>query len=309
VGRMGPRDSAGRVVVPARVVACYHPSRVTIGRKSSALPGRKVLDRVKVPCGHCLGCRSDQARGWAVRMVHEGDMCPPSWMVTLTYAPEKLPEYGTLVPRDVQLFLKRARADWGSRISYYACGEYGDQTQRPHYHLALFGLPFFDRDLHTTRNKAPVYRSDQLEGWWKLGLCEFTGLTYGAARYVAAYVRKKVRQRDAPEHYTRVDPGTGELVSIAREFGRMSRRPALGRKWIERNWRDVYPRDFVVMDGVELKPPRYYDKWMEVNQPSVMMAVKEQRLVDLVEIGDEQLIMREKVHRAKVALFQGRSAC
>jgi len=88
----------------------------------------------------------------------------------------------------------------------------------------------------------------------------------------------------------------------------MSRRPAIGKRWIERYWRDVYPRDFVVMDGHELKPPRYYDKWMEVNHPDVMFQVKEQRLVDLVEIGDEQLIMKEKVHRARVALFQGRAA-
>lgn len=139
-----------------------------------------------------------------------------------------------------------------------------------------------------------------------MGLAEFTGLTYGAARYVAGYVRKKVRQRDHPDHYTRVDPETGELVELEREYGRMSRRPAIGRRWIERYWRDVYPRDFVVMEGRELKPPRYYDKWMEKHRPDVMMAVKEQRLIDAVEIGDEKLIMKEKVHRAKVALFQGR---
>jgi len=306
VGRLGPCDLAGRAVVPAWVVACYHPSRVTIGRKSGALPGRKVLDRVKVPCGHCLGCRSDQARSWAVRMVHEGDVASPAWMVTLTYAPEKVPEYWSLDPRDPVLFLKRARADWGGRLSYYLCGEYGDRTQRPHYHLVLYGVPFLDRECIGVRHDAPVYRSDQLESWWQLGLCEFTGLTYGAARYVAAYVRKKVRQRDEPEHYTRVDPASGELVELVREFGRMSRRPAIGKRWIERYWRDVYPRDFVVMDGHELKPPRYYDKWMEERQPRVMMAVKEQRLIDLVELGDEQLIMKEKVHRAKVALFQGR---
>jgi len=36
--------------------------------------------------------------------------------------------------------------------------------------------------------------------------------------------------------------------------------------------------------------------------------VREQRYTDIVEIGDEKLIMKEKVHRAKVALFQGRSA-
>jgi len=229
-------------------------------------------------------------------------------MVTLTYAPEKVPEYGSLEPRDPTLFLKRARADWGSRLSYYLCGEYGERTFRPHYHVVLYGVPFMDRDIIDVRHDAPVFRSDQLESWWKLGLCEFTGLTYGAARYVAAYVRKKVRQRDVPEHYTRVDPSTGELVQLRREYGVMSRRPAIGRAWIERNWRDVYPRDFVVMDGKELRPPRYYDKWMDENHPRVMMEVREKRYEELVELSAKQLESKEKVHEAKVDLFQGRHA-
>jgi len=308
LGRMGPRGHSGSVVLPAAVVACYHPSRVTIGRKSLALSKRKVLDRVRVPCGHCLGCRTDQARGWAVRMVHEGDVESPAWMVALTYAPEKLPTNGSLAPRDATLFVKRLRAAVGGRLSYYLCGEYGEREGRPHYHMVLYGVPFLDRDCIDTRHDAPVYRSEQLESLWGLGLCEFTGLTYGAARYVAAYVRKKVRQRDEPEHYTRVDPATGELVELQREYGRMSRRPALGKRWIERYWRDVYPRDYVVMDGHELKPPRYYDKWLEAYRPDLMIEVRERRLEELVELGEAQLVAKEKVHRAKVALFEGRDA-
>lgn len=193
-----------------------------------------------------------------------------------------------------------------TRISYYLCGEYGDQTQRPHYHSVLYGPHFLDRDLLTVRNDAPVYRSDSLEMAWGNGICELTGLNYKAARYVASYVRKKVRQRDDPNHYARVDPGTGEVVDLQREYGRMSRRPAIGRRWIERFWRDVYPRDFVVMDGFPLKPPRYYDKWMDQNQPRIMGDVREQRYQDIEEIGDEKLIMMERCHRAKVELFQGR---
>lgn len=290
-------------------MACYHPSRVTIGRKSLARVSSHVSDTVRVPCGHCLGCRTDQARSWAIRLVHEGLVSSPAWFVTLTYSPEKLPEYGSLVPRDITLFVKRLRREFsGERISYYVAGEYGEKSARPHYHAVLYGARFLDRDLLTLRNDAPVYRSESLERHWGHGLCEITGLNFAAARYVASYVRKKVRQRDDPNHYVRVDPSTGELIDIEREYGRMSRRPAIGRRWIERFWTDVYPRDFVVMDGKEFKPPRYYDKWMEEFHPRVMMDVKEQRLKDIVEIGDEKLIMKEKVHRAKVALFQGRSA-
>lgn len=287
-------------------MACYHPSRVSIGRKSFSRPGFHVPDRVKVPCGHCLGCRADQARSWAVRLVHEAEAPPrPAWFVTLTYAPDKVPVNGTLDPQHPALFVRRLRRS-GEQCQYYICGEYGEQTSRPHYHAVLYGPLFLDRVVYTHRHGAPVFQSASLEAAWRMGLVELTGLTYGAARYVAGYVRKKVRQRDHPDHYTRVDPETGELVELEREYGRMSRRPAIGRRWIERYWRDVYPRDFVVMEGRELKPPRYYDKWMEKHEPEVMMAVKEQRLIDAVEIGDEKLIMKEKIHRAKVALFQGR---
>lgn len=290
-------------------MTCYHPSKVTIRRKSVLGVGPRACDTVTVPCGNCLGCRSDQARGWAVRLVHEGLTCSPAWFVTLTYAPEKIPEYGSLAPRDVTLFLKRLRGmHEGSRISYYVAGEYGDETSRPHYHAVLYGAPFLDRSIHTYRHGVPVYRSECLEQAWGVGLCEFTGLTYAAARYCASYVRKKVRQRDDPSHYDRVDPDTGEIVGLSREFGRMSRRPAIGRQFIEKYWRDVYPRDFCVVDGKEVKPPRYYDKWMDEFHPDIMYDVRVQRYKDLVEIGDDKLIMKEKVHRAKIALFQGRDA-
>lgn len=290
-------------------MACYQPVRVGIGRKSLARAGAYVADRVTVPCGSCLGCRSDQARMWAVRLVHEGQVNSPGWMLTITYKPGSVPEYGSLVPSDLTLFFKRLRRAFSAeRISYYAAGEYGELSERPHYHVVLFGARLWDREILTHRHGAPVYVSETLSALWPLGLHEFTGLTFGAARYVAGYVRKKVRQRDSPEHYTRVDPATGELVQLQQEFGRMSRRPAIGRRWIQRYWPDVYPRDFVVMEGRELKPPRYYDKWMDLYHPRVMLKVKEQRLADIRDIGDEQLIMKEKVHRARVALFEGRSA-
>lgn len=287
-------------------MACYHPSKVLVSRKG--LAGR-VRDRVMVPCGHCLGCRTDQARGWAVRLVHEGVTLSPAWFVTLTYAPENLPENGTLVPRDITLFIKKLRRMLeGERISYYIAGEYGEVTARPHYHAVLYGPRLLDRIHLSSRHGAPVFRSPSLENLWGHGILEFTALTYAAARYCASYVRKKVRMRDDPEHYSRVDPGTGELLSVEREFGRMSRRPAIGRKWIERFWTDVYPRDFVVVDGRPLKPPRYYDKWMDKFHPDVMLSVRTQRYEDLEVLGDDKLIMMEKIHRARVNFFEGRSA-
>lgn len=287
---------------------------MAVSRKSVARAGARVSDQVTVPCGSCLGCRADQARTWAVRLVHEGEYPKrPAWFVTLTYRPEEVPQFGTLDPEHPTRFLKRFRKRYG-KVSYYLCGEYGETTERPHYHMCVYGARFLDRAHLATRHNAPVFTSETLESTWGHGLVEFTGLTYAGARYVAGYVRKKVRQRDDPEHYTRVDPSTGELVQLRPEYGRMSRRPAIGRRWIEKYWSDVYPRDFVVINGRPLKPPRYYDKFMDLpdekggsrERREIMYHVRRQRIEDAIEISDEKLIMKEKVHRAKVALFQQR---
>jgi len=294
-------------------MACYHPSKIDVLRKASSESARRA-DAVTGPCGSCPGCRVDQAGQWAGRLMHESeyplaqlDGTPrASWFCTLTYA--DMPLYGSLEPEDPRLFLARLRKRFPPRtLSYYLCGEYGETSGRPHYHACLFGPRFLARERLTERHGAPVWLADALQEAWGHGSTEMTPLTYATAMYVAGYVRKKVRQRDDPEHYWRVNPLTGEIVSIAPEFARMSRSPALGRRWIERFWQDVYPRDFVVMDGRERKPPRYYDKWMETHQPEVMDQVRHQRYVDSVEIGDEKLIMKEKVHRARVAHFEKRN--
>ena len=131
-------------------------------------------------------------------------------------------------------------------------------------------------------------------------------MSYGSAAYVAGYVRKKVSKFKDPDHYMRVIPETGELVQLEQEFARMSRRPAIARQWIERYWRDVYPRDRVVMDGREVKPPRYYDKWMDANEPAVMEKVRDKRWAQLEDKTTKQLHDAAANHEARVRLFARR---
>lgn len=288
-------------------MACYHPVDVAILRKPAAGSALRSPDTVTVPCGHCLGCRTDQARSWAIRIMHEAQVREHAWFLTLTYSDEKLPENGSLRPDDLSAFIKRLRTKFPPRsLSFYGCGEYGESTDRPHYHAVLCGPALLDRDYFTHRSGSPVWLSETVASAWGHGLHELTAVTYGAAQYVAGYVRKKIRKQDNPDAYLRVNPVTGELHQVEQEFSRCSTRPAIGRLWIERYWRDVYPRDYVVMDGKEFKPPRYYDKWMEENQPEIMAEVREQRIKDAREIGDEKLIMKEKIHRARVALYSKR---
>ena len=102
--------------------------------------------RIEVACGRCIGCRKEYARQWAMRCLHEASLFDENSFVTLTYDDKHLPAGGTLVKRDVQLFLKRLRRKFSDRtIRYFFSGEYGGDTLRPHYHGCLFGFAFPDQ--------------------------------------------------------------------------------------------------------------------------------------------------------------------
>ncbi len=278
---------------------CYRPSRVPIRRKS-LFRDRMIAVAQTVPCGSCIGCRAEQSRQWAVRMIHETRSHANNAFLTLTIDDEHLNENSELRPRDLSTFVKDLRKTQQRRISFFGCGEYGEKTERPHYHIMCFGLDLLDRSHNGDTSRPSVWRSQTLEDIWGRGICEGGTVTMASASYVSGYVRKKAKNKD----YARANPLTGELKTP--EFARMSLRPAIGKKWIEKWWRDVYPRDYVVIDGYEAKPPRYYDKWMDMNQPEMMEEVRQKRFEAMVEPSTYKTRAAEKIHEARINLFQGR---
>lgn len=241
-----------------------------------------------------------------------------SWFVTLTYTDEELPQYGSLRAQDFSRFVgdlrkaERTAAKKEGRpttpISYFGVGEYGEETERPHMHAVLYGAPFLDRYRFYPANRNPVWRAESLDTAWGLGTAEFDTLTMASASYVAGYVLKKQSKTKAPDHYMRVDEDTGEVVELEQEFSRMSLRPAIGSRWIEEYWTDVYSptKDYVVVDGVKAKPPRYYDKWMDKHHPFVMDDVRQRRYDEAVELTKEKLAAKATIHSARNALYARR---
>ncbi len=279
---------------------CFHPIEVAIRRKS-LYTKRGINDLQVVPCGNCVGCRAEQGRQWAVRMMHEARMHESSCFITLTLDDEQLNENRELCPKDFSGFVKNLRKTQKRRISFFGCGEYGEITSRPHYHAVCFGIEFLDRDIGFDTSRPDVWRSKTLADVWGRGLVEGGTVTMASASYVAGYIRKKVRKKD----YVRANPLTGELLEP--EFSRMSLRPAIGKRWIEKHWRDVYPRDYVVIDGLEAKPPRYYDKRMDENLPDIMEDVRQKRYDDAVELTKYKLMSGEKMLQARINLYQARN--
>lgn len=155
-------------------------------------------------CGQCMPCRFNRRRLWCHRIMLESLVHEEASFVTLTYDDERLPDGGSLCPRDMQLWLKRVRKNSGQRIRYFGVGEYGDDSWRPHYHVALFGIG---------RSGEALFNDT-----WKGGFTYTGDLTLDSAQYIAGYVVKKMTSKD--------DPRLG--YGIYPEFARMSLRPGIG---------------------------------------------------------------------------------
>lgn len=98
-------------------------------------PNNKVI---AVPCGKCLACLSNRRTDWAFRLMQEYKVSDSALFVTLTYNEKFVPEHG-VVKRHLQLYFKRLRK-LCPKLRYYAVGEYGLKTLRPHYHAIIFNV-------------------------------------------------------------------------------------------------------------------------------------------------------------------------
>lgn len=150
-------------------------------------------------------------------MLMESMTSPPGscFFGTLTYRDEELTfaDNGepTLNTADLRNYIKRVRTELGAEaFRYFACGEYGDLNQRPHYHICFFGLNNV-RGLRTVQSQ------------WNQGFVSVSLLNQTRMAYTAQYCTKKITglaAADIPEG------------SRLPEFARMSRRPALGDRYV-----------------------------------------------------------------------------
>lgn len=280
-------------------------------RKSGAITfhqDRPDSSLLKLPCGQCIGCRLRRSREWAVRCTHEAQQHKENTFLTLTY--EREPYGGTLVKRHLQLFLKRLRRRTASRIRFFACGEYGDNSYRPHYHLLLFGYWPSDARPLKTINGQQYYQSETLASTWPAGFHLAGRVTPESCAYVTRYCTKKITGPAADDHYLRMVENTGELIQLEPEFAVMSRRPGIAKDWFVKYKDDVFPHDDVVFKGVQVRPPRYYDKLFEIEDEDGFSKIKAKRKESARDNHAESLparrAAREKVQEARLKMKSGK---
>lgn len=219
-----------------------------------------------------------RAEQWAIRCTHEASMWEENSFITLTYDQKHMPWTGSLVKPHLQKFFKRLRAKHPQRtIRYFACGEYGEQLSRPHYHACIFNYAFTDdRYLWADTDGHHTFRSEELEKIWPFGFSTISDFDFKAAAYTARYVMKKITGPPAKDHYLR---RVTESLSfeLEPEYVTMSLKPGIGKTWYDKFKADCYPKDFVTHHGKRFRNPRYYDKLYEQEHPDELLAIKTAR--------------------------------
>lgn len=221
--------------------------------------GNKYYPPIMIPCGKCIGCRLDKSREWALRCMMElKSQKGIAIFITLTYNETKVPisyfadpETGEALPcyslrlDDLQRFWKRLRKAFPEKkLRYFASGEYGSETWRPHYHAIVFGLctsDFDDLVLTQVNETGNYYRSDSLNRIWNSGNVIIANVTFDTCAYVARYTAKK--NLTLQENFF-------ESHNLEKPFLVMSRRPGIGWAYMQER-SDYFELDHVYIGGTD----------------------------------------------------------
>lgn len=275
---------AVRPLLGGRVVLSGVRQVRDLGWRADLELARKEL--LFLPCGSCVGCQLSRARSWAVRCSLELSCHSRASFVTLTFEDRYVPP--TLRRSDVSVFAKRLRKRLPPRSSkYFACGEYGDLTHRPHYHALVFGTE--DEDL---------IRSS----WGGRGFVTVAPVNPARISYVAGYCAKKVGF--FAEAGERVDYSSGEVYRYQPPFIQMSRRPGIGgesRKYW-RSWRDA-----AIWGGTKVPVPRFlHAAWDENATDSEKADLEREKLERRMTLTVRELDASAMIAKRRVELTQAR---
>lgn len=190
---------------------------------------------VTLPCGKCLGCKADYCRIWAIRCYHEAQLHDVNSFLTLTYDDAHLD--GKLHKEHLQIFWKRLR-NAGFKFRYYAVGEFGSQTHRPHYHAIVFGQSFRAGSVQVD---SQAYSNAFVNELWEHGFCYIAPVNMSTICYVSGYTNKKLAVHD-DEYFRPLK----------------SSRPGIGFSWLDKFADDVKRTGHVVIEGRKMAVPAVY---------------------------------------------------
>lgn len=150
---------------------CVNPRRIP-NPKAKGVEDAYLL----VSCGKCYACLANRRRSWLFRLQNESLNSKMTLFCTFTYDEDNCD--GWLHKEHLQEFFKRLRNYESFR--YYAIGEYGTNTHRPHYHCVLF---------LKSVNAGSILDDFVLliDGLWKKGFTAVSRASYRRLNYVLHY--------------------------------------------------------------------------------------------------------------------------
>lgn len=220
-------------------------------------------------CGRCHACRINYTSSWTLRMLYELANWDSASFVTLTYDDEHLPKDRGLHPEHLKKFWKDIRYDLGKErhIKYYACGEYGDKTKRPHYHAIIYGLnPFEDKDRKLISDNWTLCDPFLFDKNRKEQTIAY--VCREDIAYVAGYVQKKLNGDMAVEEY-------GDKV---RPFSRCSQ--GLGLDFAMMNADRLINNGYTFLNGHKIGVPRYFREKLGISQREIAQSVNTKNFLE-----------------------------
>lgn len=299
----------------------------------------KNFKYIETPCQKCIGCRLNYSSQWAVRCMLEASYYKENYFVTLTLNEKHLWDIppGDIIDKEtgeitgeaqipsidkdeLKTFIKAVRDKWRNKydhngIRYFACGEYGTESGRKHYHIIFFNLPLHDLKFYKmNESREPMYNSQELEKIWGKGNVIIGEVTYNSCAYVARYVTKKILSMwSKKEDY--ISQG------IEPEFIKMSTHPGIGKKYFDEHKEELMRDEKIVMqkhDGttIQVSNPNYFKKqirklvtpeeWEAIQEKQKAKSEKIERIkMQKTSLGKkEQLQLEERAKKDKMIMLK-----
>lgn len=244
----------------------------------------KENQSIPVDCGKCPNCIKKRTSQWSFRLRKEGDNSSSSYFITLTYNTIHIPitknGYMTLKPEDITKWIKRLRKVNKEKIKYYYVGEYGGQTNRPHYHMIIYNADI-----------------NLIDKTWNLGAIHYGEVNGASIGYTLKYMIKDSR---IPMH---------KNDDRLPEFGRMSK--GLGAQYLTDNiiqWHQnqaaLLTRLCCMIDGKKIPMPRYYKEKIYSEAQKWLIQLEAKKLSEKnMEEREKTVILHNEIEAHK-ALFR-----
>lgn len=235
----------------------------------------KKKDGSSVPCNRCPKCKARRVSSWSFRLMQElkSSKTTSAHFITLTYDNDSLcctkNGYPDLRKRHLQLFFKRLRKAQGhDGIKYYAVGEYGGVTHRPHYHIILFNA-----ELSLIQDAWSNTWTERHAGSFHRGDVEPASIGY-----TLKYIQKNKKKFRISED----DDRTPEFAVMSKGLGI----DYLSEQMAQWHADDIINRMYCTLDGgVKIPMPRYYKEkiYFEMEKAAIAAAYTEQFYVKDLE--------------------------